>query len=50
MTDTPWTIDRIMQTPKKEIIAAIKRGDGPPTALLVELVARSLNRAQPPYR
>lgn len=48
MTTQPWTLDRILQTPKKEIMAAIKRGDGPPTALLVELVARSLDREQSP--
>ncbi len=31
-----------MQTLKKDIMVASKRGEGPPIALLVELVAQSL--------
>ncbi|MDK2756427.1 MAG: hypothetical protein KYX66_06800 [Blastomonas fulva] len=48
MTATRWTLDRIMQTPKKDIMAAIKRGDGPAPRLLAQLVAESLAREQTP--
>lgn len=42
MTDEPWTVERILRTPKAEVMAAIKRGDGPSPAVLAELVSRSL--------
>lgn len=42
MADEPWTVERILQTPKAEVMAAIKRGDGPSPDVLAELVSRRL--------
>lgn len=42
MADEPWTVERILQTPKAEVMAAIKRGDGPSADVLAQFVSRRL--------
>lgn len=42
MADEPWTVERILRTPKTEVMAAIKRGEGPSPDVLAELVTRRL--------
>jgi len=40
--DTPWTVERVLRTPKAEILELVKRGEGPPVEVMKEVIERAL--------
>lgn len=40
--DEPWTVERVLRTPKAEILELVMRGEGPPTEVMAELIERAL--------
>jgi hypothetical protein len=44
MTGKPWTVARVLATPKAEIVAAVKRGEGPPADVMAEIIRGGLAR------
>lgn len=44
MPDEPWTVERTLRTPRDEVIAALRRGDGPSGDVLREIVCIRLER------
>ena len=44
MPEEPWTVERVLRTPQKDILAAVKKGEGPPADVLQTLIERALRR------
>lgn len=42
--DKRWTVERVLATPKREVMDAVKRGEGPPPEVMAELIMRALGR------
>lgn len=43
MTDHPaWTVARVLRTPPKDILAAVKRGEGPPAEVMAQIIRGGL--------
>lgn len=41
---TPWTVERVLRTPKKEILDAVRRGEGPPADVMEQIIRDGLAR------
>jgi len=38
----PWTVERVLRTPKKDIIEAVRKGDGPPADVMAQIIREGL--------
>lgn len=44
VTDQPaWTVERVLRTPVADILAAVKRGEGPPADVMAQIIHAGLS-------